>query len=310
MQPELQNKSENPNPSVALPPVIRVLRLHQWLKNLLVFAPLVLGGKVHDIAVWQKAATGFLAFGLLASGSYIINDIIDRESDRQHWSKRSRPIASGALSVASAGALAFALIAGGLAIGSELGAPSLMVLTAYLLGTLSYSLWLKSHAIIDVVTIAGLFTLRLAFGTVVADVPLSPWLMVLSMSVFLSLALAKRLAELQRTTADSKRLAGRGYRASDQHFVRGVGLASASTAVLIMILYLIEDAFPHQVYGHPKFLWAAPILLFLIFTRIWLKAERDELDDDPVIFAIKDPACAFYCALLGAIFVLAFGAFG
>jgi 4-hydroxybenzoate polyprenyltransferase len=284
---------------------IRVLRLHQWIKNVLVFAPLVLGGKAGEFVPWRDAAIGFLAFGLAASGTYVVNDILDRSSDRRHWSKRTRPIASGDMSILQGALIAVVAIPAGLALAATLQAPSMALLATYVALTLSYSVSLKSHPIVDVAAIAALFTLRLAFGTALANVPWSPWLMVLSMSAFLSLALAKRFAEILRSTTREGQGLRRGYRTGDLHFVRSLGLASATTAVLIMILYLIEEAFPHQVYSHPLALWIVPVLLFLFFARIWLKAERNELDDDPVEYALRDPACLCYAAALALMFAVA-----
>lgn len=296
------------NPKKHRPPLFAALgslRLHQWVKNALVFAPLVLGGKAQDLNTWETAFIGFVAFGLTASGTYIINDLWDRSHDQRHSSKRNRPIASGAISRATAVGLAIICLVLGSGMGLWLGTTAFAVLMAYMGLTVTYTVWLKRLPIVDVIVIASLFSIRLAFGIVLSDVRWSPWLFVLSMCGFLSLALAKRFAELSTRSAADNEIAGRGYIAADAPFVRGLGLASATTAVLIMILYLIDEAFPRAIYQHPQRLWAAPVILFLFFGRIWLSAERGELVEDPVAFALRDRSCLFYALSLFLVFVVA-----
>jgi 4-hydroxybenzoate polyprenyltransferase len=280
--------------------VLRSLRLHQWVKNALVFVPLMLGGRALDISVWADASIGFVAFGLTASGTYIVNDLRDRAYDQAHPMKRHRPVANGELSQTAAIVLATTCLLAGLAIGLWIGFDEFTILMIYLTLTVAYTFWLKRLPVVDVFTIATFFSLRLAFGVVLSDVRWSPWLFVLSMCAFLSLALAKRFAELSGSRTGAA-LSGRGYVLADLPFIRGLGLAAATTAVLIVILYLIEEAFPHALYDHPQRLWAAPVILFLFFGRIWIAAERGELsEDDPVAFALMDRTCLFYglCLLL------------
>lgn len=286
------------------------LRVHQWVKNVLIFVPLLLGGKAADVHAWQTAFLGFLAFGLTASATYVINDLRDLPFDRQHAAKKFRPIASGAVSVPAAIVLAVITLGLGLQIAYGLGRTALAAVLAYVGLTLAYTFWLKRQAIIDVVAIAALFSLRLAFGTVLAGVRWSAWLYVFSMCAFVSLALSKRFAELSAKATDTDAdadalLPGRGYFVADMPFVRGLGLASATTAVLIMILYLINEAFPHGVYAHPQRLWCVPAILFLFFGRIWLAAERREIVDDPLTFALRDWQCLTYGVLLALTFVSA-----
>ena len=292
--------------------VFEALRVHQWIKNVLIFLPLLLGGKGSDGNVWRLAFFGFLAFGLIASATYIVNDLRDRPFDLQHPNKRTRAIASGALSPTIAVVVAAVTLAVGLCLASLLGRQALFVTLAYLALTLGYTFFLKREAVIDVVAIAALFSLRLAFGTTLADVRWSPWLFVFSMCAFVSLALLKRYVELigrlsatPETAVSDRPVPGRGYRISDAPIVRAMGLSAAMTAILIMILYLIDEAFPLVVYRHPYRLWGVPIVLFLFFGRVWLAAERRELVDDPLAFALRDPHCLAYALLLAACFLLA-----
>ncbi len=176
----------------------RSLRLHQWAKNALLFIPLVLGGKIFDSAGWMSAALGFLAMGLVASATYVMNDLWDLPSDRRHWSKRYRPLANGDLSIREGLVLAGFGLAGGFAIAALIGHAAVAFLALYVAGTLSYSFVWKRVPILDVFVLATLFTMRLGFGIVLADVKISPWLLVFSMFVFGSLSMAKRHTEVVR----------------------------------------------------------------------------------------------------------------
>ena len=176
----------------------------------------------------------------------------------------------------------------------------------YLCVSLSYSFYLKRVPILDVFLLASLFTLRLGFGIVLTGVELSPWLLVFSMFVFLSLSTAKRHTEILRTAERGKAaVPGRGYSEQDAPLTLGIGLAAMLGAVIIVILYLIEDAFPRGFYANPGFLWAVPILLFLFLGRIWLLCQRGELNDDPVAFALKDKQSLACGGLMGLAFVAA-----
>ncbi len=284
----------------------RMLRLHQWAKNALVFVPLILGGKAGDPAAWMAAFMGFLALGLTASASYIFNDLWDLPSDRRHWSKRMRPLASGEIGIPLAVAISGLTLAAGFACAAYLGIAAVAALGAYLALTLLYSLQLKRIPILDVCVLAALFTMRLAMGIAVSGVRVSPWLLVFSMFVFLSLSLAKRHTEVLRMAERGlDKLHGRGYSAADAPLTLGLGVASMQGAILIFVLYLIEDAFPRGLYKTPEALWLAPIILFLFLGRIWLFCQRGLLKDDPVAFALKDKTSVLLGALMGLAFAAA-----
>jgi 4-hydroxybenzoate polyprenyltransferase len=279
----------------------RGLRLHKWAKNVLVFVPLVLAGKATDLSAWFNAITGFLALGLVASATYLINDLWD-------WSKRSRPLASGDLSIRAGLLLSTTGILAGLSVAAWINAPALAVLSLYTALTVGYSFYIKRIPLLDVLVLSTLFTTRLALGIALVNVVVSPWLLVFSMFVFLSLSSAKRFTEVMRTEQRGlTSLHGRGYVTSDAPLILGFGLASALGAIIIIILYLIEDAFPRDFYSSPSFLWTIPPIIFLFLGRIWLLCQRGELHDDPVAFALKDrislglgllSVTAFACAAL------------
>lgn len=292
-------------------PLLRSLRLHQWAKNALVFVPLVLGGKATDPAAWMAAALGFLALGLAASATYIINDLWDLPNDRRHWSKRTRPLSSGAISIGTGLTIALAALVLAFALVASLGLAPLAVLAIYVAMSLSYSFALKRVPVLDVFLLASLFTIRLGLGIALVDVRLSPWLLVFSMFAFLSLSMAKRHTEVLRMAEHGQvTIRGRGYVAGDAPLTLGCGLAAMFSAVFILILYLIEDAFPKGFYARPALLWVAPAVLFLFLGRVWLLCQRGQLDDDPVAFALKDRVSLALGAVLAVTVVLAVVGFG
>lgn len=286
--------------------IYRAMRIHQWSKNALVFVPLVLGGQFVAPQAWLAAALAFLAMSFLASCTYITNDIWDLADDRRHWSKKTRPLASGELSLASGlflllgcGIIAFLFAAIG-------GLGTVTVLSLYLVMSLLYSYKFKREPIMDVLLLAGMFTMRLVLGTVVVGLALSPWLLVFSMFTFLSLSLIKRHTEVVRMVEhDLKTGLGRGYLAEDAPMLLALGVATSVGAPLIMVLYLIEEAFRADFYVHSGMLWGFPIIVFLFLERIWLLCQRKQIHDDPIVFALKDPVSLLLCLAAVAIFVAA-----
>lgn len=284
----------------------RGLRLHQWVKNALIFVPLILGGKAADVTAWVEALEAFLAFSLLASATYLMNDLWDLQEDRQHWSKRQRPLASGEWSIASSVILIAACGLVALALAAIVGTGCVEMFGLYLALSLAYSLRLKREPMVDVLLLAVLFTMRLIIGVVVTGVAFSPWLLVFSMFIFLSLSLAKRQSELTRIIVDGRAAApGRGYRSADAPLVLMTGVAAMMAAVLVMVIYLTQDAFPKGFYRHAHFLWGFAVVIFLWLARVWLLCHRGEMDDDPVAFALKDRWSLFYAAAMGLILAAA-----
>jgi 4-hydroxybenzoate polyprenyltransferase/phosphoserine phosphatase len=283
---------------------LRALRAHQWVKNSLVFVPLVLAGMASDPAAVVRAFTAFVALSAIASGSYLINDLFDLADDRRHWSKRDRPLASGRMRISEALLAAADLIGIGFVIGATLGLAVLGLLFAYLAITLLYSVYLKRQPVLDVFTLASLFTLRLGIGIVAVAAAPSAWLLVFSMFLFISLSFAKRLTEIRRSGINGGEvLKGRGYRGSDAGLILAMGVATGMSAVTIMVLYIVNDAFDAHFYREPLFLWAFPAVLFLWISRIWMLCHRQELHDDPVAFAVRDSVSIGLGAVMGAAFL-------
>jgi 4-hydroxybenzoate polyprenyltransferase len=286
--------------------VSRSLRLKQWAKNALVFAPVALAGKMLEPSAWLHATSAFFALGMVASATYVINDLFDLADDRCHWSKKNRPLASGDMSIEKGMVLVPILALTGLILAALVGPAVFAVVTIYAAVTLSYSLFLKRVPVVDVGVLAGLFTLRLFLGVVAISAIISPWLFVFSMALFLSLSIAKRHTEVVRMTMSGKnKVSGRGYISRDEPFLLAMGVGSGLSAIVLFSLYLTAEAVRAAFYTAPGFLWAAPVVMFLWLGRIWLLSQRGELDDDPVAFALKDKTSLLLGLLLAAAYLLA-----
>ena len=289
---------------------VRCLRPHQWLKNLLVFVPVIAGHHVFDATALRKSAEAFAAFCLCASAVYVLNDLADLEADRQHPTKCRRPFASGALGLPFALVLAPALLAGAAALAIPLPPVAWIVLAGYFVLSSAYSVRLKRRALLDVFTLASLYTLRIVMGHVSTGVAFSPWLLSFSFFVFLSLAYCKRTAELYRLRQTGGGAApGREYRDSDLELLTVLGTSSGFAASLVLTLYLNSDTV-QRLYRHPLLLWLLfPLLLYWV-TRIWTVAHRGNMDEDPVFFAMKDRVTYIAAVLGAAVMLLAADPFG
>lgn len=284
---------------------LKTLRVHQWAKNVLVFVPLVAAHKFLDPDLLAKAVTAFIAFSFCASSGYIFNDLLDLPFDRAHPRKRFRPIAAGELSILQAVLLGLLLLLASLAIGSFLAVGFLLVLGIYLGLVLAYSLALRQRPLLDVFTLAVLYTLRHFAGAEATAIPVSLWLLALSMFMFLSLALVKRCTELQLLEPRQETKArDREYVVSDFQYLQSMGLASGYVAVLVLALYVNSDSVL-PLYSRPSLLWATcPLVLYWI-SRLWWKVMRNEMHDDPLIFALTDKTSLLTGTLVGVIMLLA-----
>ncbi|MFP5227382.1 MAG: UbiA family prenyltransferase [Acidobacteriota bacterium] len=274
--------------------VLKALRLHQWAKNILIFVPMLLAHALRAGA-FAEAALAFVSFSLCASATYIVNDLLDIESDRRHPRKRSRPFAAGDLSAITGVLIGAAFLGGSIAIAAALlPAAFLLWLFLYLVGTLSYSLVLKRVVLVDVLVLSGLYTVRMLAGSSATQVPISPWLAAFSVFLFLSLAMVKRFSELQNTRALGQAVAnGRGYLLGDIEQLRSFGTASAYAAVVVFSFYIGDSGKAGTLYRHPIRLWLITPLMIYWISRVWLLASRGELDEDPVIFAVTDRISLF-----------------
>lgn len=286
-------------------PWIRLLRPHQWSKNLLVLVPALAAHRSFDGPLLLRLGLAFLLFSLVASAFYVANDLVDLEHDRAHPRKRTRPLASGAVPPGAAVVVAAAL-AGGAGVATALLLPPAfgLAVLVYAALTLAYSLGLKRAVLVDVLVLAALYTVRVVAGAAAVEVPLSRWFLAFSVFVFLSLALVKRAVELRglarpggRRADDATPVPGRGWLVSDLPVLRSLGLASAVAGALVYCLYITsEDVL--RLYSRPDYLWLGLPLLLYWLGRVWILVARDQVADDPVVFALRDPASYGVAGLL------------
>ncbi|PTT02746.1 UbiA family prenyltransferase [Pseudomonas sp. HMWF006] len=284
--------------------VYKALRIHQWVKNALIFIPLLAAHQlVNPLLLWH-GVLAFVFFGLCASGVYVLNDLLDLADDRKHPTKRHRPFASGALSIKS-GLLTFPLLLLVAFTGAWLCLPHqfVAVLACYYVLTLVYSLWLKRLMALDVIALALLYTLRIIAGGAAFELELTGWMLAFAMFMFLSLALVKRYAELLLAlhSGITGKTGGRDYFPADLAMLSSLGAASGYLAVIVLALY-IQDSVTTALYAHPRWIWLACPVLLLWITRIWLLTHRGRMNDDPVVFALRD----HLSLAMGAVFCLIF----
>jgi 4-hydroxybenzoate polyprenyltransferase len=278
----------------------RALRVHHWLKNLLLFAPLFAAHRLADLASWTNLLWAFAAFSLCASSVYVANDLMDLESDRRHPRKRERAFAAGDVSIWVGVVLVPVLSLASVALASIVGTALLSWLGAYWMLTWLYTWWLKRLALVDCLTLAGLYTLRVVAGAAAAGLDMSSWLLAFSAFLFLSLAFLKRYAELRTQQAAGNSSAhGRGYLTSDAPLIQTMGVVSGYTSAVVLSLYLNSEAVL-RLYRTPELIWGAVVVLVYWVSWIWLRASRGQVHDDPLVFAIKDKASL----IAGLIFAL------
>lgn len=285
---------------------LRALRLHQWLKNLLVILPLLTAHRLLDPNATREAVIAFFAFGLCASGVYVLNDLFDLGADRRHPRKRTRAFAAGTLPLLHGVVIAPLLTLAAFALAITLLPLGFVVtLLVYNLATLAYSFGLKRVVMLDTVILAGLYTLRIIAGTLAIGSAISFWLLSFSMFVFLSLAMLKRYTELKIVAeAGGGGAGGRGYHSEDLSIVQSLGTASGYISVLVLALY-INSSVSESLYRHADWLWLlCPPFLYWI-SRIWLIAHRGRMHDDPVVFAVTDRVSQCVLVVMAAITIAA-----
>lgn len=282
----------------------RILRPHHWVKNLLLFLPIVMSHQL-DRAHLKPIFGVFVLFSFVASAIYILNDIIDLESDKKHAWKKTRPLASGAFPIRVAVALSVLLLCASLfaayrAYGSSIAG----LLAAYAIAAVAYSVWLKRFALIDVFLLTGFYLVRLLIGGRASAVPLSVWFLAFSGFFFFSLSMAKRYSELLHTELSGMTHdAARGYVHRDRELLSALGVGGAFAAVVILAIYT-QNPDVTRLYPRPKYLLLlCPIILYWT-TKVWLKAHRGELDSDPILVLLKDRSTYLAGALAALIFAL------
>ena len=283
--------------------IVKEIRVYQWIKNLLIFFPILLAHST-IIGDYIKLIYAFFAFSFIASAVYVLNDLMDLESDRAHPRKRNRPFASGKLPILFSFILIPGLFFGSLLI-SFLALPIefIIVLFIYFTITTAYSFLLKKIYVMDIITLAVLYTIRLVAGAVTAEIPISPWFLSFSVFIFFSLAVLKRYTELLTLKElNKKQTSGRDYFVDDIQLLNSLGTSSGLISVLIFALYLNSPEVT-QLYNNPIILYSIiPFLMYWV-TRIWFKAHRGQMHDDPIVFTGKDPASYIIFFIIALIIV-------
>lgn len=276
-----------PNAEPGLRVWARALRLQHWAKNVLVFVAALLAPP--PTPVMGQILLLWLLMGVLASATYIINDLFDLASDRNHPRKRLRPFAAGAIPVRHGIVAAALMIAGTLLVSLIMPWLCTAVLLAYLVLTITYSFTIKHIPMVDVIVLAGLFTLRVLAGALPLPTAVSPWLLTFSMFFFFGLAVIKRYAELDRLsrTGDGKAKA-RGYTEQDVPILLTSGISAGFSAIVIFMVYMIDEQYPRSVYAHPGALWTIMPVLLIWTLRLWHLAVHGRMSEDPVVFALRD----------------------
>lgn len=276
-------------PKTGLRDYLAALRPHQWVKNLLLFAPMLAAHKTGDAQLLGQALIAFCAFSLCASSVYLLNDLLDLPADRRHPRKRQRPFAAGTAPIAHGLLMIPALLLLAFVLASSLPMQFVGILAGYYLVTALYSFWLKTVALLDVTVLAGLYTLRIIAGAAAIGIDSSFWLLAFSMFLFFSLAMIKRYAELLTLKlAGSQQAPGRGYAVEDLEALASFGVSSGFLSVLVLALY-INSPEVLKLYQQPELIWLlCPVLLYWI-SRVWLKTRRNQMHEDPIVFALTDP---------------------
>lgn len=290
---------------------MRALRVHQWLKNLLLFVPLLTAFSFTDTGKFASMTLAFLAFSIAASATYMGNDLWDLENDRAHPRKRLRPFACASIPILSGLAVATVALLMSFALALSLSNGFFSMLLLYLLLTSAYSWFLKRFVVIDVVTLSMLYTLRILAGSVAINVTTSSWLLAFSVFIFLSLALVKRCAELVSVKeSGALEIKGRDYRVTDLVVLWPLGVGAAISAVVVFGLF-ISDPNTQARYRTPQMLWLVALGLIYWLARLWIKTSRGEMHDDPVVYAIKDrSSCVTVFAMVVVILAAHFLSFG
>jgi 4-hydroxybenzoate polyprenyltransferase len=278
---------------------LKALRPHHWLKNLLVFVPLLAAHRVGEINLLEKALLAFVVLACFASGGYLMNDLLDLASDRSHPRKRYRPFASGELPLSYGLTMIPLLVGAGCLIGALISPIFVAMASTYFILSATYSLYARKIVLLDVILLAGLYTLRIMAGSAAVAIWPSPWLLAFSTFLFFSLALVKRYSELA-----ANHMKARGYEPKDQELLAAMGVASGYVAILVLALY-INTATAHILYSRSEVLWfLCPLLLYWI-SHVWLSAHRGKMPDDPVVFAASDRTSRILILLMLAVSMVA-----
>ena len=274
--------------------VVKLLRPHQWVKNLLVFLAPILGQQIGSDSIALTGLWAFLSLSFVASAVYVLNDLIDVQADRLHPTKCHRPLASGLVPPRVAPVIVVGMLLAGFltAYGLVEAIDYTYALASYFAVTTLYTFWLKRIVMVDALVLGGLFTLRIVMGSVATGVESSVWLLAFSMFIFTSIAFGKRFSELykyQDVAADDERLKSlrrRGYEPTDLALVEMIGICTGMIAVLVMALYMNDAA--TDLYVYPQALWGVVLAVLYWVCNFWMMAHRGKVAEDAVKYIVLD----------------------
>ena len=284
--------------------LLKGMRIYQWTKNVLIFLPLVLAHEFTDYKIVFDTLVGFLCFSFTASFIYLVNDLMDLESDRRHTAKYRRPFASGDLSPVLSLTVSFVFLLISFVVSftylpSDFG----FVLTAYLILTISYSIYLKKITILDIITLSVLYSIRIIAGSEITNIALSKWFLAFSLFLFFSLAIIKRYTELSNLLKQNQtKTIGRGYQTDDMTILLSMGTSSGYLSVLIFLFYIFSPDVI-KLYKEPILLMPVSIILLFWITRMWFLARRGEMNEDPLVFTSKDKY-SYLMLLIAIVFII------
>ena len=294
------------SPSLTPKEFMKAIRVHHWTKNVLMFVPLILAHEWSNVSTIVQTLLAFCCLLGVTSATYLLNDIADLNADRQHWSKRSRALASGRLSIRSGFIIAGCLLLGGFAVAIMLSLKFAVALLAYLLITGSYSLGLKRVPLLDTLIIGVLFTTRLIMGTTLLENQRPAWLLTFALFFFFSLATAKRHTEIVRAASSgAASLKSRGYELEDAALTLALGVGAAIASLVVFMIFVLQELTPGFAYSRPELLSGISVMLSIWLGRIWLLSHRGQMNDDPVSFAIRDRVSIGLGIVVGLLFLVA-----
>ncbi len=280
--------------------IFKQLRIYQWVKNLLIFLPALLAHSL-EFNIYFQLLLSFLSFSFVASSIYIFNDLMDLNSDRKHKIKKNRPLAAGNFRISDAFVYTILLMTIGIMIGVFINISFIIVLLIYLITTYLYSIYLKRIYIVDIITLALLYTMRIIAGSATSGFIISEWLAAFALFFFFSMGALKRFTELKNSK--NEKLSGRAYIADDMNIVQIMGICSSMISVLVMVLYINSNTIS-QLYSNPKILYLIIPILLHWNMRVWVLADRSMMNEDPIVFSIKDKYSYLSILLIGIIMLI------
>ncbi|QLH53762.1 MAG: putative membrane protein [Candidatus Kapaibacterium sp.] len=282
----------------------KLIRLHQWIKNLLIFLPLLLAHQFENLVAIQNSILAFFAFSFLASSLYIFNDIVDCENDRNHPLKRNRPIAKGLFSLYTGFFIGLSVLITSLLIAFFIGVNFFIVCAFYLVLNIIYSFWVKQIAVVDIFLLSLFYVIRLYAGSEATSIPISNWLLAFSMFFFLSLATFKRYSDLKLSFTQNNNL-NSPYSRDSLNFFQTFGISSSFASVIVFILYINSEKV-FSLYKHPSFLWLDAFLLLLWMMVIWNLATKSKVEYDPILVSVKNPYLVLLEVIMIVVWLMAF----